>query len=124
MGSNMDVLVVDDDPTVRDLFKRALERAGFMVNTADNGLAAIAELQQQSYQAIICDVAMPFLEGRRFYDELKAANPKQAERVIFVTGALSDPNIQMYLEDSRRPFLGKPVPIAKLVAAVQDVARA
>ena len=89
----------------------------------DDDLAAFAELQQQTYKAIICDVAMPFLEGRRFYDELKAANPEQAERVIFVTGAVSDPNIEKYLEDSRQPFLGKPVPIADLVKAVRDVGR-
>jgi CheY-like chemotaxis protein len=118
----MDVLIVDDDPTVSDLFRRALERAGFMVATAGNGLAALAELQQRTYRVIVCDVNMPFLEGRRFYDELRAANPKQADRVVFVTGWLSDANLQMYLEDSRRPVLGKPVPLAKLVAAVQGVA--
>ena len=120
----MDVLIVDDDPTVRDVFQRALERAGFMVKTADNGLAALAELQQQSYRAIVCDVAMPFLEGRRFYDELKQANPDQATRVVFVTGHVNDPNVLTYLEDSGQPFLSKPVPIATLVASVRGVANA
>jgi CheY-like chemotaxis protein len=118
----MDVLIVDDDPEVRDFFKRVLERAGFMVRTADNGLAAFAELQRQAYGAIICDIAMPFLEGRRFYDELKDAHPDQAARVIFVTGQVNDPDVQAFLEDSGQPFLGKPVSVATLVAAVRGVA--
>lgn len=120
----MDVLIIDDDSSVRDLFSRALQRAGYMVWAVDNGLAALAELQQRTYQVIVCDVGMPYLEGRRFYDELKEAYPEQAARVIFVTGLLDDPNVRMYLEHSRRPFMGKPVSVAKLVAAVRGIASA
>jgi CheY-like chemotaxis protein len=115
----MDVLVIDDDPGVLTFLRRALEQAGYMVRTAENGLEAIANLQTQTYQAIICDVGLPVLEGRRFFDELKVANPEQAQRLIFLTGSVDDPSVRKYLEQSGRPFLGKPVPLATLLAVVR-----
>ena len=116
----MDVLIIDDDPAVLSVFHRALEKAGYAVRTAANGLEAIANLQTRTYDAIICDVTLPVLGGRGFYDELLATNPAQASRVIFVTGRVDDPETRSYLEKSARPFLGKPASLATLVAVVRD----
>ncbi len=44
----MDVLIVEDRPEVRNAYGKVLERAGYMVKAVDNGLAALAELQQGS----------------------------------------------------------------------------
>ena len=118
----MDVLIVDDDEAVRKTFQRALERAGFMVHAVDNGLAAFAELQQQQYRAIVCDVSMPFLQGNNVYDELQAANPDMARRMIFVTGWAGREDIKEFLAKSGRPFLAKPVDLKTLVETVRRVA--
>ncbi len=72
----MDVLIVEDTPEVRSAYGRVLEHAGYMVKAVDNGLAALAELQQRSYSVILLDIFMPFLEGRVF-----SASSKRISRI-------------------------------------------
>lgn len=118
----MDILIVDDDDGVRRAFSRALEHAGYMVRTVANGLAALAEVQQGSFRAIICDVHMPFLPGQSFYDELLKDYPQMAERVVFATGWAEDDEVGPFLERTGRPVLRKPVDIKELIATVRAVA--
>jgi len=117
----MDVLIVDDEDHIRKGFQRALERAGFMVHTVDNGLAALAQLQDHEYRAIVCDVGMPFLKGNNLFSEMKAMFPDAARRVLFVTGWADRDDIKAFLEQSGQPFLAKPVDFTTLVAAVRRV---
>ncbi len=118
----MDILIVDDDEDVRRTFSRALERAGYMVTAVDNGLAAFAKLQRHHCRAIVCDVHMPFLEGRSFYDELLQDYPQMAERVVFATGWTEHDEVGLFLERTGRPVLRKPVDLQLLVETVRRVA--
>ncbi len=117
----MDILIVDDDESVRKAFRRALERAGYMVTAVDNGLAAFAELQQHTYRAIVCDVDMPFLEGQSFYHEMLQDYPAMAARVVFATGWTEHDEVGSFLERTGRPVLKKPVDIKELVATVRAI---
>lgn len=118
----MDVLIVDDDDDVRRTFGKALRRSGYMVMAVDNGLAAFAELQQHHYRAIVCDVHMPFLEGRSFYDELLKDYPEMAQRVVFATGWAEHDEVGPFLKQTGRPVLSKPVDLKNLVETVRAVA--
>lgn len=118
----MDVLIVDDDEDVRRVFDRALRDAGYMVTVVENGLAALAELQQHHYRAIVCDVHMPFLEGQSLYDELLTEYPEMARRVVFATGWTEHDEVGRFLKGTGRPVLRKPVNLKKLLATVRSVA--
>jgi len=118
----MDILILDDDEAVRKSFTRALERAGYMVTAMDNGLAAFAELQRHHYQAIVCDIHMPFLEGRTFYDEILKDYPQMAQRVVFATGWAEQDEVAAFLKRTGRPVLRKPVDVKHLVEMVRGVA--
>ncbi len=118
----MDILIVDDDDDVRQVYAQVLKRAGYMVTAVENGLAAFAELQQRSYRAIVCDVHMPFLEGRTFFDELGKDFPDLARRVIFATGWAEHDEVGAFLERTGRRVLRKPVDLKDLVKTVRQVA--
>ena len=118
----MDILIVDDDQDVRRVFTRSLERAGYMVTAVENGLAAFAELQRHQYRAIVCDVHMPFLEGRTFYDELLKDYPQMAQRVLFATGWTEHDEVGPFLKQTGLPVLRKPVDLKELVTTVRGVA--
>ncbi len=118
----MDVLLVEDEPGTRKTLTKLLERAGFRVNAVDNGLAAIAELNEHSFRAIVLDVGLPFLEGRKLYNELVDSYPAMANRVIFVTGSLGDEEVLRFLQETGRPYLGKPPSSAELVKVVRETA--
>ena len=57
------MLVVDDDPDVRDAVETALELEGHSVTTAPDGLAALKRLGQTEFDAVVLDVLMPNLDG-------------------------------------------------------------
>ncbi len=117
----MDVLLVDDDDDVRNVYRRTLEHAGFSVTGVDNGLAAIAELYQEGKVGVIlCDQRMPFLDGDRFYDELTTALPVVARRMIFVTG-VDDRTMLRKLAQTGQPVLRKPVELVDLLTAVRTM---
>ncbi|MEX0691774.1 MAG: response regulator [Gemmatimonadales bacterium] len=118
----MDVLIVDDDQDIRTRYAKLLERAGYAVITADNGLAALAMLQDQTPRVILCDIQMAFLEGRAFYQELAKEHKELARRTVFISGAGDDPEIQAFAKATGRPLLTKPVDTNDLVAAVARVA--
>jgi CheY-like chemotaxis protein len=120
--AGMDVLIVDDDPDVQRTHGRLLERAGFTARAVDNGLAAFAELQRHEFSAILCDIFMPFLEGRTFFHQLQQDFPGQAARVIFVSGYPDNPETEDFLAQTGRPFLAKPVDPDELIQAVRKVA--
>ena len=116
-----DVLVVDDDEGTRKTLTKMLERAGFTVTAVDHGLAAMAELGQHPFGAIVSDVHMPFLEGGRFFDELSSSLPAMAEKVIFVTGRGNDEHVRELVRRSGRPVIHKPIKIPELVSSVRAI---
>ncbi len=117
----MDVLIVEDTPEVRSAYGRVLERAGYMVKAVDNGLAALAELQQGSFSVILLDIFMPFLEGKGFFRQIEADFPDMAKKVLFVTGMAGDSDTRYFLEQTGQPFLRKPVDAKQLVEAVRKM---
>ncbi|WP_225073738.1 sigma-54 dependent transcriptional regulator [Desulfuromonas sp. CSMB_57] len=60
------VLVVDDEPAMRHMLQLVLERAGFQYGEAANGAAALDLLQGQSWDAVLCDIRMPEMDGLDF----------------------------------------------------------
>jgi DNA-binding response OmpR family regulator len=118
----MDILVIEDDLAVQHTIAKTLEHAGYMVKCVDNGLQALAELQDATFLAIVCDVGLPFLEGKSLYDQVKTEYPKMAKRILFVTGMAKDPETRKFLDRTGRPVLPKPFELTDLLHAVRLVA--
>ncbi len=117
----MDILVIEDDPTVQLIITKALERGGYMVKCVDNGLQAMAEIEETAFRAIVCDVGLPFLEGKSLFDHIKSGYPDMAERVVFVTGMAYDPETRRFLDATGRPVIAKPFELPELVRVVKSV---
>ena len=65
------VLVVDDDPMIRDHLARTLERAGFAAFTAADGVAALEVVERRHPDLIVLDVLMPRADGREVLARLR-----------------------------------------------------
>jgi len=118
------VLVVEDDRANREAFSRILKRAGFEVESAENGLDALDRLATETYQAIVCDISMPLLSGIGFYEQLEENAPDMAGRVVFVTAYADDPRVRDFLTKTGQPVMEKPIELPALVEAVQRVSAA
>jgi CheY-like chemotaxis protein len=79
------ILVVDDDPNVRELLKLHLSSAGYEVHTAADAIAAGYFVLRSPPQLIICDVNMPHMDGFEFVSALKADSSIPSIPVIFLT---------------------------------------
>ena len=77
------VLVVDDEPAIRALVAKIVERAGYPVDVARDGAEAIEKLEQNRYAVTVIDLMMPNVDGYSLIEHLKgAARPRPAIIVI------------------------------------------
>lgn len=102
------VLLVDDQPELRRLVRRALIRAGYVVVEAWNGRVAVELAQQLSFDVVISDVRMPDMSGFDLLDALQELDPELP--VVLTSGSLGsrDPSPD---ESAAFAFLVKPVPL-------------
>ncbi|MEX0690766.1 MAG: response regulator [Gemmatimonadales bacterium] len=120
----MHVLVVDDDAAVRSTFARALTQIGFSAHEAATPVDALAVLKKQPMNAIICDFAMPGMDGSTFHQRLLEVAPDVADRIVFVTGWAKDPKTRKLLDHTGQPLLEKPVELNDLITHVRRTAGA
>ena len=84
-GSTDPVLVVDDDPDVRELFRRTLARDGTPIIEAANGSEALAQLRKQRPSLILLDLMMPVMDGFEFIAEFNCHPQWKDIPVIVIT---------------------------------------
>ena len=119
-----DVLVVDDEPTTRDLVRRVLAARGFAVREAGNGEAALAAVRERAPGLMVLDLMMPVMDG---FDTLAAlrADPATATLpVVVLTGKhLTDEERAKLTGKVHALFEKDRVPLEGLVAEVSHVLR-
>ena len=115
------VLVVDDDPMAGRAVSRILG-ADHDVTVHTSARQALAQVREgQRFDAVICDVMMPDLDGKAFYEELEEVAPELTARVVFVTGGAFTERTEAFLRSTTAPSLEKPFSQAALQAAVELV---
>ncbi len=114
------VLLVDDEESIRVTAKRMLERLGFEVLTAEDGLRAleIFEAEGAKIVAVLLDLTMPHMDGEETCRELRLLRPEV--RVILSTGYSAHDVVQRFAGQSLAGFIGKPYTLAKLRTALQQ----
>lgn len=119
----MDILIVDDDRDSRATLVKVLERAGFSVRAVENGLQALAALQEDRVKAVVCDIQMAFLDGRHLFQELERLDPELASHVLFVTGHYGESDIAEFIERTGQLVVQKPYEIDELLRGVRAAMR-
>ncbi len=84
MEDTINILVVDDEPSVREFFERLLKMKGFGVSTISSGKEALEFVANNNVHVIIIDIFMPEMDGFQLIDEIKIKYPKIA--TIMMTG--------------------------------------
>ena len=81
------VLVVEDDPGLRDIYKTALTVAGYVVAAVEDGIDALRYLESYTPAAIVLDLALPRLNGRDVQRELRSDRDRRDVPIVVVTGS-------------------------------------
>ncbi|HEX8169358.1 MAG TPA: response regulator [Thermoanaerobaculia bacterium] len=113
------VLVVEDDPAIRRLVTMVLQRQGYAIDVAADGLEAVLKLGVAEYDVIVLDLMMPNLDGFTFLNTFAEHEPERLRKVI-VTSAASPGVIRERMRGVPYALLPKPFDISELVARVRD----
>jgi CheY-like chemotaxis protein len=80
------ILVIDDDPGVRQVIQRLLEVHGFRVVVAADGREGLAEVARSRPDAVVCDLTMPVMDGLEFARRVRANPQHRRVPLIALTG--------------------------------------
>ena len=110
---SLKVLIIDDDPILRDVMKDILEEI-CKVDIAENGEDAIEKIKISNYNAILTDIRMPNIDGPSLYYWIKKNHPGLEKRVVFTTGDTYDPETNEFLNSINNTYISKPFYINEL----------
>ena len=114
------VLVVDDEAPLRDFVCRNLEVRGYRVETAANGLQALAQFKRQAFDLVILDLMMPLMDGLETTRRLR----QESTVPVVVLSALGEEADKVAaLELGADDYLTKPFGVPELLARVKAVLR-
>jgi len=111
------ILVVDDEPPIRELLRKYFSSRDYQVRVAPDGQQALALVDQKSPDIIVLDVHMPGMNGIEVLKRLRAKN--YAGGVIFLTSSQDERLLQEGLELGSVDILGKPVDLERLELTIQ-----
>ena len=113
------VLVIDDEPTIRELVAEGLREAGYRVDAAANGAAGLRVMRRRVPDAIVLDLMMPQLDGAGFA-ELMRLNPRFASVPIVLATASYDP-LGAAERIGAKACIPKPFELEHLIQAVKQL---
>lgn len=113
------VLIVDDEPGLAEAFALALSK--YQTTVATSGVEALAALDADDYDVIVCDMSMPEMDGPALHAALSEQDPDMASRMVFVTGGAFTTEAHDFLRDRVELTLYKPVGAAALGKLIAEV---
>ncbi len=114
------ILLVEDDPSIREITKRGLEEAGFSVQTAVDGEEALDRFAKQRPDAVVLDVMLPRKDGLEVCKQIRASS---ATPVVMLTARSDTIDVVVGLESGADDYVTKPFEMPELVARVRAALR-
>jgi DNA-binding NtrC family response regulator len=117
----LDVLVVDDEPSILMSVSDALRGDGHRVALAQDGAVAQAMLNNQVFDLLICDIRLPRVDGMAIFRQVRQSAP--STDIVFITAFGAVPDAVAALKDGATDYLTKPFRLEELRARVTQIAR-
>jgi DNA-binding response OmpR family regulator len=121
MDTKQKILLVDDEPAIIDNLAPFMERSGFIVITAQNGIEALQKTAKEKPDLLVLDVLMPKMDGRETLRQLRRSNNWIPILLLTQVGEASER--AMALEEGADDYLNKPFDPHELVARIHAILR-
>ena len=116
---NSGVLIIDDEPAVREALQEDLRREGFDLFFAENGKEGLSKIREVSPAVVILDLRMPVMDGLEFLAEIEL-KPSDPYTVIVLTGYGDDYILKACSDAGVTTFLNKPFDIFELRSVIKN----
>jgi len=117
------LLIVEDDPLIRNLLARRLSREGFQICSASNGVQAIALARCEQPALILLDIDLPILDGWQTAQRLRALPETRAIPIVVLTGALAEERHAQLARAGCEAYALKPINFPQLIAHIRWLTR-
>lgn len=111
------LLIIDDEPAIREGVRRILEAESFQVETFSNGQAALERLRHESFDLVVTDLKMPGISGMDVLKTIKEHHPDLP--VIFITGYSSVDNAVEAMKHGAVDYIAKPFSSEEIVKVIR-----
>jgi CheY-like chemotaxis protein len=119
-SQHLRVLVVDDEPTLREVIAAYLEDSGYVVDQAENGVQALDRMRTARPDVMVLDLVLPIMDAHELVGVMRREPGFAAVPVILLSAAADLPKATEALQP--RASLAKPVDLDVLLAVVERVA--
>ncbi|AFZ57994.1 EAL domain-containing protein [Anabaena cylindrica FACHB-243] len=113
------ILIVEDDPLMRELIQQILDLEGFSTITAEDGWLGLQMVEQHQPDLIICDVMMPKLDGYSLIQTLRQNPVNSTIPLIFLTAKAERCDLRQAMELGADDYLTKPFEASELLQAIK-----
>lgn len=117
----MDILLVDDEPTILMSVSEALRAQGHHVALAHDGALAQTMLRNRVYDLLICDIRLPRVDGMTIFRQVRHESP--STDVVFITAFGAVPDAVAALKDGATDYLTKPFRLEELRSRIDQIAQ-
>ena len=122
MSEKKRALVVDDDDPIRTMLAKVVERQDLEVDTARDGVEAIARIDEDGYNVIVLDMMMPRIDGYGVLQHMQAHHPEKL-RCTIIASAVPESEILKKFDMPVYRIHAKPFDMARLIQDIRECTR-
>jgi signal transduction histidine kinase/CheY-like chemotaxis protein len=115
------ILVVDDEPVIRQFISQVLGEQGHTVETVDNAVSALKMVKSKRYRLILLDIKMPGTSGIELYRQFQKIAPSLTKRVVFITGDVMGKRTLAFIDKTKTPYMMKPFDARELKTQINRI---
>ena len=119
-SKDINILIVDDEPSIRQLCKKVMERAGFVCSFAEDGQKALELISRKTFDVVVTDINMPVMNG---IELAKITRSKSTADVIVMTGQIKSYQYDEIINIGASDFVEKPFSPKEMVLRINRVLR-
>jgi PAS domain S-box-containing protein len=113
------ILVVDDEPVVRQLLTQILTEEGHDVETTEDGKDALNRIKHDGYDLVLIDMKLPGMSGEELYNRIKTIEEALTKRLVLITGDVMGSDTEAFIARTKMPCITKPFNIKQLKSEIR-----